>query len=163
MYRLDNIVHASRYINQLLGLPINGEPVTGCLSDFDKLMPDGRGKPHWKWFDEIFGVMPPLEATDAYTVTFSWFTSNFGLLLDEANKLEVRRHAQAYIMLLLSIQLFGYKMGARVPVWWIPFGDKLDDLEQYLWGSTAFAWLYMNLCRASKRNVVAVAGPLQLF
>ncbi|MED6179003.1 hypothetical protein PIB30_112929 [Stylosanthes scabra] len=31
-------------------------------------MPDGRGKPRWEWFEEIFGVMPPREAADACTL-----------------------------------------------------------------------------------------------
>ncbi|MED6129742.1 hypothetical protein PIB30_110945, partial [Stylosanthes scabra] len=35
----------------------------------------------------------------------------------------VRRHAQAYIMLLLSTQLFGDKTVARVSLRWLPFVD----------------------------------------
>ncbi|MED6179290.1 hypothetical protein PIB30_115744, partial [Stylosanthes scabra] len=49
-------------------------------------MPDGRGKPRWEWFEEIFGVMPPREAADACTVTFSWLTSSFGEVPDHATE-----------------------------------------------------------------------------
>ncbi|MED6154985.1 hypothetical protein PIB30_001127 [Stylosanthes scabra] len=41
-----------------LGLPINDELVSGCLSEFDTLMPDGAGRPHWGWFDDLFGELP---------------------------------------------------------------------------------------------------------
>ncbi|MED6122227.1 hypothetical protein PIB30_037822 [Stylosanthes scabra] len=41
-----------------LGLPIDGEPVTGCLYEFETWMPDGRGRPRWDWFKDVFGVIP---------------------------------------------------------------------------------------------------------
>ncbi|MED6207229.1 hypothetical protein PIB30_033823 [Stylosanthes scabra] len=66
-------------------------------------------------------------------------------------------------MLLLSTQLFGDKTAARVPLRWIPFMDQIDDIGQYSWGSATLAWLYRNICRASNRNVVYIAGPLQLL
>ncbi|MED6130716.1 hypothetical protein PIB30_003293 [Stylosanthes scabra] len=33
-----------------LGLPIDGEPVSGCLWDFENMMPEGTGRPRWDWF-----------------------------------------------------------------------------------------------------------------
>ncbi|MED6171579.1 hypothetical protein PIB30_041966 [Stylosanthes scabra] len=70
-----------------LGLPIDGEPVSGCLSKFQTLIPDGAGRPRWEWF----GVPP-----------------------DDASKEMITRHARAYIMKLLSTALFGDKTVARV-------------------------------------------------
>ncbi|MED6170519.1 hypothetical protein PIB30_031755 [Stylosanthes scabra] len=78
-------------------------------------MPDERGKPRWELFEEIFGVMPPPEAADPCTVTFSWLTTMFGVLPENASEVQVPRHTQAYIMLLLSTQLFEDKTAARVP------------------------------------------------
>ncbi|MED6208881.1 hypothetical protein PIB30_049281 [Stylosanthes scabra] len=66
----------------------------------------------------------------------------FGVVPENASEVQVLRHAQAYIMLLVSTQL--------------------DDLGQYSWGSATLAWLYRNLCRASNMNVVAIAGPQKL-
>ncbi|QHO53701.1 uncharacterized protein DS421_2g50270 [Arachis hypogaea] len=40
-----------------LGLPIDGEPVSGCLSEFENLMENER--PAWVWFRELFGELPP--------------------------------------------------------------------------------------------------------
>ncbi|MED6224752.1 hypothetical protein PIB30_087164 [Stylosanthes scabra] len=65
----------------------------------------------------------------------------FGVVPEDATEIQIRRHAQAYIMLLLSTQLFGDKTAARVPIRLIPFLDQLDDLGQYSWGSAMLAWL----------------------
>ncbi|KAL4276967.1 hypothetical protein AHAS_Ahas20G0260100 [Arachis hypogaea] len=40
-----------------LGLPVDGLPVSGCLTDFEKLMKEG--KLTWEWFQELFGELPP--------------------------------------------------------------------------------------------------------
>ncbi|MED6132233.1 hypothetical protein PIB30_017310 [Stylosanthes scabra] len=105
-----------------------------CLYEFETLMPDGRGRQRWDWFREIFGVIPPPKAADSCTVTFSWLTAMSGVVPEDATEIQICRHAHAYIMLLLSTQLFGGKTAARVPIRWIPFLDQLDDLGQYSWG-----------------------------
>ncbi|QHO50146.1 uncharacterized protein DS421_1g20130 [Arachis hypogaea] len=40
-----------------LGLSIDGQPVSGCLTDFENLMEHGR--PAWVWFRELFEELPP--------------------------------------------------------------------------------------------------------
>ncbi|MED6193491.1 hypothetical protein PIB30_019964 [Stylosanthes scabra] len=72
------------------------------------------------------------------TVTFSWLKSRFGELPDDASDELVVRHGKAYIWMLLSTSLFGDKTAAR-------------------------AHVYRSLCRAANRNVVHVAGPLDLL
>ncbi|MED6169702.1 hypothetical protein PIB30_023726 [Stylosanthes scabra] len=72
-------------------------------------------------------------------------------------EVQVRRHTRAYIMLLLSTQLFEDKTVARVPVRWIPFVDQLDDLGKYSWGSATLAWLYR---KSNIRNMVTIAWTM---
>ncbi|RYR34889.1 hypothetical protein Ahy_A10g049946 [Arachis hypogaea] len=67
-----------------LGLPIDGEPVNGCLTEFENLMEHGR--PAW----ERFRVLPA-DTTDE----------------------TVRIYARAYILTLLSSQLFADKIQTR--------------------------------------------------
>ncbi|RYR73083.1 hypothetical protein Ahy_A02g007381 isoform C [Arachis hypogaea] len=107
-----------------LGLPIDGEPVSGCLSEFH----------------ERFRVLPA-DATDDI----------------------VRIYVRAYIMMLLSSQLFADKNANRVHLRWLPYVASLEDLGRYSWGLAALAWLYRCLCRGTNRNVVNLAGPLQLL
>ncbi|RYR75496.1 hypothetical protein Ahy_A01g000043 isoform C [Arachis hypogaea] len=96
-----------------LRLPVDGLPVSGCLTDFEKLTEDGRTT----W--ERFKVLPK-----------------------DATEDTIRIYARAYIMMLLSTQLFGDKSGNRVHIWWLPFVARLDDMGSYSWASAALAWLY---------------------
>ncbi|RYQ94947.1 hypothetical protein Ahy_B08g089919 [Arachis hypogaea] len=49
-----------------LGLPIDGKAVSGCLTDFENLMENGR--PAWEWFRELFGELPPPNKVKQMTV-----------------------------------------------------------------------------------------------
>ncbi|MED6182864.1 hypothetical protein PIB30_032787 [Stylosanthes scabra] len=88
--------------------------------EFEMWMPNGRGRPRWDWFWEIFGVIPPSEAADACTMNFSWLTSTFGVVPENASEVEMAL-----------------------------FCDQIDDLGQYSWGSATLSWLYRNPNQAS--------------
>ncbi|QHO52363.1 uncharacterized protein DS421_2g38710 [Arachis hypogaea] len=121
-----------------LGLPIDGAPVSGCLTEFENLMEHGRPA----WVRELFGELPPQSKVKQMTVCYTWFHERFRVLpadaTDETN-------------------------ANRVHLRWLPYLASLDDLGRYSWGSAALAWLYRCLCRGTNRNVVNLAGPLQLL
>ncbi|QHN88515.1 uncharacterized protein DS421_16g564140 [Arachis hypogaea] len=144
-----------------LGLPIDGVPVSGCLTEFENLMEHGR--PAWVWFHELFGELPPQSKIKQMTVCYTWFHERFRVLPADATDETVRVYARAYILMLLSSQLFADKNANRVHLRWLPYLASLDDLGRYSWGSAALAWLYRCLCRGTNRNVVNLAGPLQLL
>ncbi|MED6169564.1 hypothetical protein PIB30_022505 [Stylosanthes scabra] len=96
-----------------LGLPIDVELVSGCLWDFENMMPEGTGRPRWDWFREMFGEPPAPLVADQCTVTFSWLRSTFGVLPDHPTDKMVLMHARAYIWMLLLICLFEDKTGAQ--------------------------------------------------
>ncbi|RYR09316.1 hypothetical protein Ahy_B05g077571 isoform B [Arachis hypogaea] len=85
-----------------LGLPVDGEAVSGCLGEFETYMEGGR--PAWEWFR----VLPP-----------------------DASEETVRIYARAYIMMLLSTQLFGDKSANRVHIRWLPFVANLDGMGRW--------------------------------
>ncbi|RYR76245.1 hypothetical protein Ahy_A01g000853 [Arachis hypogaea] len=97
------------------------------------------------------------------TVCYTWFHERFRVLPANATDETVRIYACAYILMLLSSQLFADKNANRVHLRWLPYLASLDDLGRYSWGSAALAWLYRCLCRGTNRNVVNLAGPLQLL
>ncbi|MED6202204.1 hypothetical protein PIB30_102993 [Stylosanthes scabra] len=68
-------------------------------------------------------TFPRPQHRDACTVTFSWFASTFEMLPDVPSEKLVVRHAQAYIMMLLSTALFGDKTIARVHLRRLPSVD----------------------------------------
>ncbi|XP_057744998.1 protein MAIN-LIKE 1-like [Arachis stenosperma] len=144
-----------------LGLPINGEAVSGCLTNFDNLMENGR--PTWAWFHKLFGELPPQNKVKQMTVCCTWFHERFWVLSTDVSEETVRIYARAYILMLLSSQLFADKNANRVHLRWLPYLASMDDLGRYSWGSVALAWLYRCLCRGTNRNVVSLVGTLQLL
>ncbi|RYQ90060.1 hypothetical protein Ahy_B09g096354 isoform D [Arachis hypogaea] len=93
----------------------------------------------------------------------SEFHETFGECPEGADEDTVRRYARAYIMMLLGTQLFADKSGNRVHIRWLPFVARLEEMGTYIWGSAALAWLYRCMCRVANRNVIKLAGPLQLL
>ncbi|XP_072078733.1 serine/threonine-protein phosphatase 7 long form homolog [Arachis hypogaea] len=144
-----------------LGLPIDGEPVSGCLTDFENLMEHGR--PAWDWFRDLFGELPPQNKVKQMTVCYTWFHERFRVLPADASEETVRIYARAYIVMMLSSQLFADKNANRVHLRWLPYLASLDEFGRYSWGSAALAWLYRCLCHGTNRNVVNLARPLQLL
>ncbi|QHO22663.1 Serine/threonine protein phosphatase 7 long form isogeny [Arachis hypogaea] len=121
-----------------LGLPINGQYVSRCLTDFPRYI--AGGQPPWVWFEELLGVLPPANCIDKFTVKCTWFEETFSELPQGADEETVRRYARAYIMMLLSMQLFGDKSGTRLHIRWLPYVARLEDMGQY--SSAALSWLY---------------------
>ncbi|RYR19829.1 hypothetical protein Ahy_B03g064723 isoform G [Arachis hypogaea] len=91
------------------------------------------------------------------------FHIHIEVLPADASEETVRIYARAYIMMLLSTQLFMDKSANRVHLRWLPFVARLDDMGSYSWGAAALAWLYRCMCRVANRNVTNLAGPLQLL
>ncbi|XP_072094207.1 serine/threonine-protein phosphatase 7 long form homolog [Arachis hypogaea] len=121
------------------------------------------GRPAWVWFQELLGVIPPPSQVQKYAVNCSWFQETFGECPEGADEEIVRRYARAYIMMLLGTQLFGDKSGNRIHIRWLPYVVRLEEMGTYSWGSAALAWLYRCMCRVANRNVIKLAGPLQLL
>ncbi|RYQ90240.1 hypothetical protein Ahy_B09g096446 isoform J [Arachis hypogaea] len=92
------------------------------------------GRPAWVWFEELFGVVPPPSQVQKYAVNCSWFQETFGECPEGADEDTVRRYA-----------------------------PRLEEMGTYSWGSAALAWLYRCMCRVANRNVIKLAGPLQLL
>ncbi|RYR34063.1 hypothetical protein Ahy_A10g048784 isoform G [Arachis hypogaea] len=112
-----------------LGLPIDGEPVSGCLTEFENLME--HGKPAWVWFCELFGELPLQSKVKQMTVCYTWFHERFRVLPADATDETVRIYARAYILMLLSSQLFADKNANRVHLRWLPYLASLDDLGRW--------------------------------
>ncbi|RYR07599.1 hypothetical protein Ahy_B05g074993 isoform G [Arachis hypogaea] len=92
--------------------------------------------------EDLFGELPPPDKRKLYTVHFTWFHERFRVLPADASEETMHIYARAYIMMLLSTQLFMYKSANRVHHLWLPFVARLDDMGSYSWGAAALAWLY---------------------
>ncbi|XP_072087226.1 protein MAIN-LIKE 1-like [Arachis hypogaea] len=97
-----------------LGLPVDGDYVSGCLTDFHLYIKGGR--PAWQWFHELLGVLPPENQVQKFAVNCTWFQETFAECPDGADEETVRRFTRAYIMMLLGTQLFADKSGNRIHI-----------------------------------------------
>ncbi|RYR30742.1 hypothetical protein Ahy_B01g055512 [Arachis hypogaea] len=91
--------------------------------------------------------LPPYNKVKQMTMCYTWFHERFRVLPADTSE----------------EMLFADKNANRVHLRWLPYLASLDDLGRYTWGSVALAWLYRCLCRGTNRNVVSLAGPLQLL
>ncbi|RYQ89676.1 hypothetical protein Ahy_B09g096198 isoform A [Arachis hypogaea] len=90
-----------------LGLPIDEEYVSGCLTDFEWYIEAIR--PTWTWFEELLGIIPPADCIDKFTMKCTWMQYTLSELPQGVGEDIVRRYGRAYIMMLLSTQFFGDK------------------------------------------------------
>ncbi|RYR21273.1 hypothetical protein Ahy_B03g066559 [Arachis hypogaea] len=107
-----------------LGLLIDDQYVSKFLTNFERHIDDGRLA--WAWFEELLGVLPPVNCIDKFTAKCTWIE-----LPQAANDATVRRYAPAYIMMLLSTHLFGDKSGTRLHIRWLPYVAKMKDMGRY--------------------------------
>ncbi|RYR54522.1 hypothetical protein Ahy_A06g029813 isoform B [Arachis hypogaea] len=87
----------------------------------------------------------------------------FSELPQGADDETVMRYVRAYIMMLLSTQLFEDKSGTHLHIRWLSYIARLEDMGQYSWGFAALSWLYRCMCRVANRNIVKLAGLLQFL
>ncbi|RYR08447.1 hypothetical protein Ahy_B05g076138 [Arachis hypogaea] len=100
LYRLDGVAHVAG--------TIDAEPVFFISENAANPIPA------WEWFEELFGELPPPDKRKLYTVHFTWFHERFRVLPADALEETVHIYAHAYIMMLLSTQLFMDKSANRV-------------------------------------------------
>ncbi|CAO2161607.1 unnamed protein product [Urochloa humidicola] len=134
-------------VAMILGLPIEGQAVTGTLS------PNG-------WRDRVellVGVRPPEppEGTkDKKTtgVSSGWLAENFGHppAAGVADGV-VKRYARVWLWHMLAGFLFPDGSGNTIPWMWLDIlSQPWDTLRNYSWGSATLAWLYRQLCEACR-------------
>ncbi|MED6121045.1 hypothetical protein PIB30_026386 [Stylosanthes scabra] len=62
------------------GLPVDGEAVSGCLTDFQIFMKEQGGRPTWVCFQALFGELSSQQNIEGFTINYSWFQERFRVL-----------------------------------------------------------------------------------
>uniref|UniRef100_A0A2N9ESY5 Aminotransferase-like plant mobile domain-containing protein n=1 Tax=Fagus sylvatica TaxID=28930 RepID=A0A2N9ESY5_FAGSY len=118
-----------------------------------------------KWLDlcgELLGVIPPSDKIDGCRLSMTWLSEQFGVLPDDANEVIVQWYARAYILEMLGGSVFADTSVDKVHLIWLKFLEDFDTAGEYSWGSVALAWLYRQLCNATKANTKDIGGALIL-
>ncbi|QHO49962.1 uncharacterized protein DS421_1g18540 [Arachis hypogaea] len=186
LYRLNGIAHVAGSIDDEPTRVISGVRRQQNMPLHERIIPYletaglyhlARLNSHWFWVDEpllsafIEQWRPEMHTFHMpfgeCTITLQDVAYQLGLPIDgepvNASEETVCIYARAYIVMLLSSQLFVDKNANRVHLRWLPYLASLDELGRYSWGSAALVWLYRCLCRGTNRNVVNLTGPLQLL
>ncbi|XP_073107638.1 serine/threonine-protein phosphatase 7 long form homolog isoform X2 [Elaeis guineensis] len=135
-----------------LGLPVDGLPVIGSTQH------------NWQQVClELLGVAPPPDKLKGSRLSMVWLEEQFNELSPDADDIVIQRYARAYILQLMGGCLFADKSNNLMHIMFLPLLEDLDSAGHYSWGSAGLAWLYRELCRASRKDTHDIAGPLILL
>ena len=74
----------------------------------------------------------------------------------------VQQNARYHLLVQMEALLFMDKSADQVSLLTLPLFNPMSNARQYSWGSAALAWLYKQLCSASKKDVMQIEGALLL-
>ncbi|XP_058218437.1 serine/threonine-protein phosphatase 7 long form homolog [Rhododendron vialii] len=139
-------------IEILLGIPVDGRPVTGTtLIDPDDLCL------------RLLGEAPGKHDKKGGKVKLKWLRDRFnGIVEDGATAEVVARQARGYLLLLLGGTIFADFTGGCVHLSYLQLLENFDVAGEYSWGSGALSVLYRNLCHGAKIKSKQMTGPFIL-
>jgi len=135
-----------------LGLPIDGEPVTG-ISNGD-LVP---------LCQHLLGSIPPPNAITGNTIKLSWLNNNFQQLPDDATNDVIAQHARGHILILIGSLLMPDTSASRVHLMYLLSLTDLTHVSNYSWGSAVLACLYRSLDHGIDVNQENIGGCMLLL
>ena len=143
----------------MLGIPMDGLLVTG--------------RTNYKWnllCRELLGHEPPPVIPNSNTSTltgarirYTWLDEQFAdPLAADATDEVVQQHARYHLLVRMGALLFMDKSADRVSLIPLLLLNPISNARRYSWGSAALAWLYRQLCGASKKDAMQIGGALLL-
>ncbi|CAN1140418.1 Serine/threonine-protein phosphatase 7 long form homolog [Linum perenne] len=139
-------------VSVLLGIRVHGPAVTG--------------KSDLPWDDlceELLGIRPDPGVLHGSTIKLSWLRTHLRDPPPDAGEETLRHYARAYLLGLISGVLFTDKSGSAIQLKFLPLLRDFSNTGQLSWGSAALAFLYRELCRATKTGAIEMSGPLILL
>ena len=138
-------------IEVMLGIPVDG-----------LLVP---GRTDLKWNEvcrELLGhePLPMIPNSNKSTLTgarikYKWLDAQFAApLAADADDEVVQQNARYHLLVRMGALLFMDKSTDEVSLFTLPLFNQISNARQYSWGSAALAWLYRQLCSASKKDAM---------
>ena len=143
----------------MLGIPVDGLPITG--------------RTNLKWNEvcrDLLGHEPPpvIPNSNKSTLTgarikYKWLDAQFAApLAADTDDEVVQQNARYHLLVPMGVLLFMDKSADRVSLLTLPLFNPISNTRQYNWGSATLAWLYRQLCNASKKDAMQIGGALLL-
>ncbi|RYR35255.1 hypothetical protein Ahy_A10g050402 [Arachis hypogaea] len=138
-----------------VGLPIDGEPVSGTLRSWSKF----HQRDIWQWCEKLLGEVPDGHVgTTKYNIKLKWLRSRLQQMPLDSPEEALVRYARCYIMYLLGGVLLPDKANNTVHVRYLPLLANYEAISTYSWGSAVLCWLYRGMCLATDYNVEGMSG-----
>ncbi|KAK4408325.1 Serine/threonine-protein phosphatase 7 long form [Sesamum angolense] len=144
-------------VQVIWGLPIDGEPVSG--TDLE------RTSVQWQEYCmQYIGFAPEdgaLKGSRLQVKAIIEHISHVHITPDTPH-LTVVQYARAVALLLLGGTMCPDSSGNLVSLLYLAKLEDIVTARNYSWGSAVLAFLYRELCNASKKGKAAIGGALQL-
>ncbi|XP_057730523.1 protein MAIN-LIKE 1-like [Arachis stenosperma] len=138
-----------------LGLPIDGEPVSGTLRSWSKF----HQRDIYQWCEELLDeVSDGHVGTTKYNIKLKWLKSRLQQMPLDFPEEVVVRYARCYIMYLLGGVLLLDQANNTIHVCYLPFLANYDAISTYSWGSAVLCWLYRAIYLATDYNVEGMSS-----
>jgi Plant mobile domain len=139
----------------LFGLPIDGRPLVGKTDlNWPAVVQDLLGVPV---------TVDTFKRRSRTSMKLGWLNEHFHSLPDDADDITIQYYAQAFMLSLVGSVLFTDHSGDCVSVIYLPFFQDFDEAGQYSWGSAVLAYLYRELCLATRLERKQIGGALLLL
>jgi hypothetical protein len=135
-----------------LGLPVDGLPVTRLIDS--------------KWRElciRLLGVDPYSPQLSGSRLSLNWLAQQFPPLAADADDVTVEKYAWMYILQLMGGSIFADKSQDKVHLMFLTLLEDFDVAGKYSWGGATLAWLYREMCRATKLDASEIGGALILL
>jgi len=135
-----------------LGMPIDGEPVTG-----------GSSGNLLQLCQDLLGDIPPENMITGNQIKLSWLNSRFRGLPDDATLAIVGQYARAHILILIGSMLMPDTSASLVHFMFLPLLMDLEHISNFSWGSAVLACLYRALDHNTKFHQDNIGGCMLLL
>jgi len=118
---------------------VDGRPITGATYyDWEEMC------------EQYLDVVSPKgEAIVGFTIMLKWLQDNMLPLPSEPTQQQLEAYCRAYLLWLIGGVLMPDKMENWVHLMYLTVLVDLDQVRQYIWGSTCLTMLYKEMCRAT--------------
>ncbi|KAJ4813326.1 hypothetical protein LUZ62_025892 [Rhynchospora pubera] len=139
----------------LLGLPIDGKAISSRTDlDWSAAVVELLGKE----------VTPnTFRKKSNVAINISWLHANFSCCPKKADEKTVQQYARAYLLMLIGSVLFTDHSGDTISAIYLPLIADFEAAGNLSWGSGALAYLYRELCLATKPKRKQFGGPILLL
>ncbi|QHO54475.1 uncharacterized protein DS421_2g57100 [Arachis hypogaea] len=132
-------------VSYILGLPINGEAVTGRSDSSHQFLVENC--------IACFGREPGPQNHMLGKVNLAWVRRC------RDTQESVERYVRAHIFCVLGTVVFPDKSTTSLNSKFLPLLRDFHRISEYSWGAVSLAHLYRSLCRASRYNCKEMDGP----